>query len=137
MWIGEYQLGDLLPVVLWVRSGKTPTLPDAPPRAIIYSSTAQVESFLLPIVDQREETAIFHRQAALDGKYSTGQHVIQLVYAISSVVKAEIHRFNVLPGGNANGTGIAMEYFAVQPIRYLLVQNDSGALIRRKNPVLT
>jgi hypothetical protein len=104
MWIGEYTLGDRVPLTLWVRSSDAPTVPDDPVRAIISSATAQVESLLLPITD---------------------------------VVKSELHRFVVLAGGNANGTGIATEYFAVSPSSYILVQNDNGTLIRRKNPSIS
>jgi len=137
MWLGEYKLGDRLPLNLWVRSSSAPTLPDDPPRAIVSSTSAQVESLLMPVKDQLNETALFFTQVCLDGKYSTGMHLVQYIYQLSSTVTSEIHTFNILGGGDDDGTGIAMEYFSVSPSEYLLVQSDNGNLIRRKNPRLT
>ena len=134
-WLGEYQQGDRLPITIWVRNASAvPTLPDDPPRAIVYNSTEQVESLLLPIIDTSNATALFHYDINLDGKYGTGWHTLQILYEMSSVLKSEIHDFNILAGGDGNGVGIAMEYFSVSPITYLVVQNDVGQLIRRKNP---
>jgi hypothetical protein len=136
-WIGEYQLGDRLPLTLWVRSSDSPTLPDNPPRAIIYSGTKQIENFLLPVVDQPNETALFRTIVNLDGKYSTGKHLVQFIYALSSVIKSEVDSFEILPGGNVNGTGLSMDFFTVNPNRYVLVHTDIGSLVRRKNPMVT
>lgn len=137
-WLGEYKLGDRLPLQLWVRSSDAPTLPDAPPRAIVMSSAGdQIQSKLLPIHDTKSTTALFLSEICLDGKYATGAHVVQFLYTISSVVMSELHRFNITAGGNVNGTGMAMEYFSVSPNEFLLVQNDNGSLIRLRNPVIS
>lgn len=137
-WIGEYQLGDSLPLRIRVTDANgAPTLPDNPPRAIVSSSGGQVESLLLPIRDRSDETAFFQTTVILDGKYETGKHSIQYLFTISGTQKSTLDEFNILPGGDPTGTGIAMEFFGVSPNRFLLVQNDGGQLVKKKNPRIT
>jgi hypothetical protein len=138
MWIGEYQQGDRLPLVLWARTpAGTPTLPDDSPRAIVSSSTGPVLSKQLPAQDQSNSTALFLSDLNLDGRFGTGLYTVQYIWKISSTVYSSIDTFNILGGGDANGTGIAIEYFSVNPNKFLLVQTDNGTLIRRRNPRIT
>lgn len=134
-WLGEYKLGDRLPLVLWVRNGSgVPTLPDDAPRAIVSNDTEMIESKLLPIHDKSNTTALFLSDVNLDGKYDTGNHTVQYLWESNGTVLSAMQYFTILGGGDPQGTGIAMEYFAVNPTKYLLVQSDNGTLVRRKNP---
>lgn len=131
---GEYQLGDLFALEVVCFAGEVTVQPDDAPRAVVLGTSGVVESRLMPILDSRNVTGRFWECISLDGKYSPGYYWVQYLYAVSGVTKAALDSFRVLAGGNISGTGIAMEYFRRPPNDYVLVQNDAGALVRRKNP---
>lgn len=134
MYLGEFQLGDMLPVSMWCLSGDTPTNPDAIPNVTVWSTTAIVETVSIPIFDQNNITGFFRHLLNLDGKYSTGKHTVISRYTMSGVEKVEKSDFEIIAGGDASGAGIAMEYFRPGIPAYVLYQADTGVLLRKKNP---
>lgn len=138
MFLGHYQLGDLVPITVWTMdSNDTPQKPDDVPVVHIYDADGDpADGRTIPIIDQRNTTGYFHYRFNLDSQYSTGDYTAIANYVISSTHYAAIHQFEVLPGGNAEGNGIAMHFFKQAAADYILMQTDQGTLKRLRNPSL-
>lgn len=134
MYAGNYQLGDLYPLQVLCTASDASVLPDDAPRAVVYDNTGVVESTLMPVTDSRNTTGRFHFLVNLDGKYSVGYHWVLYQYYVSSTLHTKLESFEIVAGGDVNGSGISMEYFRRPPNDYVLVQSDTGVLYRRKNP---
>jgi len=137
MYRGEYQLGDLIALQLSTSIDGALVQPDDAPRALIMSDSGIVENVQLPITDNRNIAGRFWHCISLDAKYSTGYHWIQYLSVISGITRSSVESFNIQVGGNIRGTGISMEHFRRPPNDFVLVQVDSGFLIRKKNPEVT
>jgi hypothetical protein len=136
MFLGYYQLGDLLPVSVWtLDSASTPTVPDDVPVVHVYDSSGDViTARLLPVIDPAKITGYFQYRINLDAKFSTGYHTVMVNYVISSANYARIHHFEILGGGNSQGVGMAMHFFKQPAADYVLLQTDTGSLKRLRNP---
>ena len=137
MYVGEMQVGDLLTLQIYTTSGGAGALPDDPPRATVYSTTASIESHLLPIHDERNVTGRFWHCIPLDSKYSEGQYWVHYIWSVSGVTKTSVEAFRIVAGGNQRGTGISMEHFRRPPNDFILLQTDANLLLRKKNPEVT
>ena len=124
-------LGDMYSLRL--SCGATGVYPDEPPRAIVWNGSGQVESALLPVDDPPNR---YRYDINLDSKYSTGPHWVQYLWEESGVVKCEIKAFEIVGGGDPSGTGISMEFFRRPPNSFVLSQQDTGVLTKRRNPRL-
>ena len=138
MYIGEFQLGDLLPLQLYTKTvGGVGTLPDDPPRAIVCSTSGQVESHLLPTTDERSTVGRFWHCIPIDARYVEGQYWIQYLYVVTGNIISTLESFRVVPGGHERGTGVSMTHFRRPPNDFILMQTDGGLLLRKKNPEVT
>lgn len=134
--LGRYTLGESVSLAIQTtNSSETPTLPtDAPVAAVYNSSGTVVQSISLPVREQSVATALFLYDLRLNNLYSAGRYDILVSYTVSSVKKCRQLEFEVLGGGDANGSGISMEFFSVLPRNYLLIQADGGRVLRKTNP---
>lgn len=138
MWIGHFQLGDLLPLrVRTLSSAGTPTEPDDAPAVHVYDSDgASVYTQQLPIRDRSRITGYFHDKINLDSRFSTGRFSVLYTWAISSTVGSCVAEFEIQAGGNVQGNGISMEFFRQSAADFVLLQTDTGHIKRLKNPAV-
>jgi hypothetical protein len=136
MFIGHYQLGDLLPVSVWtLDSAEAPVKPDDVPILQIQDSSGNaVLAKALPIVDSAGITGFFQYLVNLDQLFQAGYHSIIIHYVISSNSYAAVRNFEIVAGGNSEGNGIAMHFFKQPAADYVLLQTDRGSLKRLRNP---
>jgi hypothetical protein len=131
------QLGDLIPLrVLCLNGQGIPYEPDAPPLARVYSSTVSqaVASHALPITDRKGTVGYFHYRMNLDSRFSVGYYTIKYDWVIAAVSHTRSEFLEVVPGGNQGGNGIAIHFFHQPNADYILMQTDTGALKRLRNP---
>ena len=137
MYLGSYQLGDIVQLSVWCLNGTdTPVEPDAAPLAIVYSSTNTAEARSLPIKDRERITGYFHYRTNLDASYTAGYYTVMVNYKISGTNFAKLWHFQVLAGGNDQGNGISMHFFKQPGADYVLLQTDQGTMKRLRNPAL-
>jgi hypothetical protein len=136
MFLGFYQLGDRVPLRLYTRNAtQTPSTPDAAPVVVIYGENgAKFWEGKLPLLDQERQTGYFHRQINLDSAFTSQRYTVFYTWKISSVLLASHEEFEVMGGGDANGAGIAMNYFRQQIADYVLLQDDNGVLNKLRGP---
>jgi len=132
MYLGEYQLGDWLPLV-W----KNDSNPDDAPTATIYDEdgTAVVSELKISLGD-RGHTGWFEREYLLGSGFSTGAHFILYEWEESASARATIDHFTILPGGNANGAYEALAFVDAPGADYVVGQTADGDLELRRGPYL-
>lgn len=133
-----YQLGDLLPLRLrTLSSAGTPTEPDDSPAVHITDSSGSiVYATQIPIRDRQKITGYFHWFVNLDSRFATGRFSIHYTWAISSTVGASVAEFEIQAGGNVQGNGISMDFFRQSAADFVLLQTDTGAIKKLKNPTV-
>lgn len=143
MFIGSYQLGDVVPLSVWCRNAnQTPASPDDAPTASVYPDGLDlgpeggpiVLRQSLPAVDVRKITGYFSYRLSLGALFSVGTYAVVTTYTVGGVHHADVQKFEILPGGSAEGNGIAMHFFKQVAADYVLLQTDQGALQRLRNP---
>lgn len=134
-YLGRWQLGERLPLSVRCRSSAdTPAEPASAPLAMIYSDSGFVTSQLMPITDRYGVTGVFAFELLLDGRFAVGRHTVIYHYTISSVPLMAQQDFEVVAAGNFDGAGLSMFYYRRPGAGYLLTHQDSGRLIRKRNP---
>lgn len=132
---GRHPLGSrLLLGVRCLNGSGTPTLPDNAPVALVYSSTGLVASLRLPVVDRQDVTGWFAQPLLLDSRFAAGPHRVVYQYSLSGTAGGQSDHFEVVPGGHADGAGLAVSYYSRPASDFVLLQTDSGRLLRRRNP---
>lgn len=135
--LGRYTLGDTLAIPVWCRdSSGTPAEPTNAPVATVSSDTALVASYRLPICDRYASTGFFSLPVQLGSAYTTGSYRVVVQYTISSTAYAYAASFEVVAGGHADGPALACYYFARPTSDFIIMQCDSGRVVRRRNPRL-
>lgn len=136
MFIGRFQLGDVVPFVVSARNNAgTPTLPSAHPEARIYDAAGTlVQTHSLPLVDSGDTPARFRFDMPLGTQYAVGYYDVKIEYTISAVVYAELMSFQVVPGGHTDGSLIAAELYNSPNSPWLVAETDRGALLAHRNP---
>lgn len=135
MHLGRFRQGDTVPYwVLCTNSSGVPTDPDSVPVAETYSSSANVESLKVPILDRARTTGFFGGEIFLGSGYTEGEYTLTVRWQISSHQGVSLFRFEVLPDGNSSGQVIAMHGFVRPQARFVVNQRTSGQLYKGKNP---
>lgn len=132
MFLGTFQLGDELPIVLDLGT----TQPDAAPVAYVIdlSDGSAVENFKLPIVEPLRFSARFAANKLLDSNYADGWYGIIVEYAISAASKAEAHTFEVVGTADSDGHIIGMHYLERPESDNVQYVTKSGKLINARGP---
>lgn len=133
--IGRFQLGDVLPLLLVTRDASlTPQVPTVPPAVTIWSSSAKVEKHEMPMIERFITDGMFLARVFLGSAYSTGLYTVSYNYAVGSYQGVETDSFEILPGGSVDGNVMSM-YFYRRPQADFIVQGlDSGKIVQGRNP---
>lgn len=136
MFIGRFQLGDAVPLVVWARNNAgTPAVPSAHPEARIYDAAGTlVQTHAMPLVDSADTTGRFRHDLPLGAQYAAGYYDVKIEYTISAVVYAELMSFQVLAAGHTDGGLIAAELYNSPHSPWLVAETDRGTLLAHRNP---
>ena len=135
---GRRQVGEEIPLtVLTVNAAGTPSFPAAAPHLDIYSSTAKVvEGQLLPVMDRTGVTGLFGHRMRLGGEFSPGRYSVVYRWKVGDYYGQSTDTFEVVAGGHGDGTVIAAHWYERPHADFLVLQLDSGKLVRGKNPTV-
>lgn len=133
--LGRYQIGRTVHLrCLTVNADGTPTLPDAPPVAVIQSGQTVITVKTMPILDRAAQTGLFHYPLLLDSYFSLATYTVNYRWDISTFAGLETDTFTVIAGGDADGAITAL-YFYRRPHADFLVQGtETGKIRSGRNP---
>lgn len=136
MFLGFYQLGDLLPLRCRTQNAAgTPLTPAAAPQARIIAEDGNTAlTVSLPMHDQERLTGYFHHQVSLSGQFSSQRYTVIYSWLNGVTPMAITEEFEVILGGSASGAGIAMHFFRQEAADYVLYQDDTGELNKLRGP---
>lgn len=140
LYLGRYQQGVELPMVLQCTDvNDVANDPLDVPHVTIYRDGAPptLKSSYRMAADLRGvATGLFRLPLFLDTLYSaTGRHLVIFKWTDSNgVAHHKPASFHLLPGGHPDGAVISMYYILRPDASYLIHQNDSGRIIRGRNP---
>ena len=135
--LGRYQLGQEVPLALQCLLGDAPDTPDSHPTFEVRADASASWTIYNRIAaDEQGITVGFFRQPMmLDARFAAGRYTVRFRWQDSGANhRTEMHSFQVLPGGNADGAIIAMHHAERPQGRFLIMQTDTGLLKRGLNP---
>lgn len=140
VYFGRFQQGSEISIVL--QCGDVDDAVEDPsilPWVQVYRDDTTPElitSKQMPAEARRVEDGIFRLSLFLDTLYSTeGRYLVLMKWLDSNgVAHVRTGSFHLLPGGSPDGAVISMYSLIRQDATYLLMQCDSGRLIRKRNP---
>lgn len=134
--LGRKQLGDVIRFQIRTKnSSGVPTQPhstgDSAPLLRVYSTSALVESSKFYLLQYPEETGVYVCDVALDGDYATGHYIAQATWSTGSggFTGNESFQFQVVAGGSASGTVVAMEELDRTTTRIVVAEYDNGTVV--------
>jgi len=139
MFLGRYQLGDLVPLtVLCTGPDGSPLDPDSAPAARIYpASGGLVAEVALPCRDRPATTGLFGGRILLGPSYAPGRYLIQCRWQAGTFHGGRLLSLQVLPGGDATGTVTALCHYDRPGATHVINARTSGAIKKGRNPRAT
>lgn len=135
MYLGAYSLGDWVHIpVRSVNASGVVTAPtstaDKAPIGATFKASAKVENFKLPQLDKNGITGVFSYKLRLTSSYTTGSHIVVITYVNGSggFYGSDIHSFQIVGGGDANGNVIAITDYTRPDAEHAVYQTDAGLL---------
>lgn len=133
--MGQYQLGDELPLFLKTTLADAPDTPSNHPTAEIRSASGMIHFGRIPADDQGSAVGVFRGPVMLDQRFSVGRHhVIYRWIDSGSNARVSISSFRLVAGGSADGAVIAIHSVVRPQANFLLYATDDGRIIRGRNP---
>lgn len=134
-WIGRFQVGQELMLLLRCRLDGVGDVPDTHPVVEVRSESGFVEERRVPADDQDAVPGLFRGPLFLGSLYATGRYHLYFRWADSDgEMRVEIHDFEIAPGGQADGAVISMTSVERPQANFLLFNTDAGRLVRGRNP---
>jgi hypothetical protein len=132
---GSAQLGDEIVLgVLTVDADGIPVLPTEAPLVDVYDSAGHPFSKRIPILDRGAVTGQFQYKLFLSRSFTVGHCVATYRWTTGSYEGYETDEFDILPGGDGDGIGIASFYFKRPDSQIIVQQKTSGVLTKHRNP---
>jgi hypothetical protein len=126
--LGRYRMGDR--VVLGI---STDTVPDYAPIAVVFGSGGEVVASQYLSVASRNRK-MFSGRMFVDSRFVVGIFLVAIVTSIGGVESTVLQSFEVVTGGDAGGRVISLFSLERPEATSVLVQLDSGRLVRGKSP---
>ena len=142
-YLGRHHVGSSISLgVPSVNTSNAPTMPTSAPIAKLFTAAgAQVGSDVkLPVHDKLGHDAagangaFFLKRHLLNSSYSAGRHLVLYQWTISGVTYHESDSFDILAGGDADGTVIGLYALQRPEAMNVLYQTESGELKTGRNP---
>jgi hypothetical protein len=136
MYIGRQQSGSWLDVYLQVTDvDGEPAMPDHVPQIKIRNSAGTlVVDQLIPVVDKTVQVGIFCSRLFLGAAFATGMYSVTMLYRSGVKIGIEERVFEIMAGGDAKGTALAMTYYHKPHKDFIVYQTESGTLEKGSNP---
>ena len=137
MFNGRHQQGDWLGVAVNTSVWPTDLAGARQPATVSFLDTngrhVARDIELTPVPDI---TGQFRRPVYLGDEFDSGRYVgiVEWPVASNSNNYSDQFTFTVVPGGNAKGTIVGMEFFEAPNANFVVCQSDSGCLEARRNP---
>lgn len=135
MYLGRYFQGQVVPILVQTRNlAGAPTLPDNPPYLDFHGAAGKIEQFQMPILDRYVVTGLFLYPLFLDSTYPEGRYRATYFYKTSDYHGVGIYVFEVVAGGDADGSIVTQAYWQRPEASYLVQQTEADAILLRRNP---
>lgn len=134
-WLGRFQVGQELSLVLRCTLAGAGDVPSTHPTVEVRDESGFVEQRRVPADDQVGSPGLFRGPLFLGTLYDTGRYHLYFRW-LDSVgdPHVEIHDFEIAPGGDSDGAVISMASVERPQANFLLYNTDAGRLIRGRNP---
>lgn len=128
--------GQRLPLVLVTRNGSgTAVQPDRCPTARLYNDAGTlITSYRLPVCDKFGQTGLFEFVQLMDGRFTVGRLKIVYLWTAAAVAYSSVDIAEVTAGGDPEGAGVSMFVLDTPVGQQVLTQQESGNVLRRRNP---
>ncbi len=140
LYLGRHQQGEFLPlaVTATVPAGAAAD-PLAEPVATVYRDGAtltRVRQVTLAAHDRGAAAGEFRASLFLGAEFSTpGRYLVVIRWVTAGgVARCRTGSFYVLPGGSADGAVIGLAFVSRPDANHLVMQTDSGRMLRGRNP---
>lgn len=135
MYLGGYQIGGIVPLLVWTRDANgTPTVPDTAPLATIWRGTLKIEDLRLSVAPSGLTGLFLYPLFLGDTDYATGKHFVAYEYELSGNKMTGEACFEIADGGHFDGQGLSIHFLRQPGGDFVLQQTRSGRVLRRKNP---
>lgn len=136
MFIGRYQLGKMVPLLLVTRnSAGAPAVPNAPPTATLWSPTTKIGVELLPIIERYVNNGMFQGHVFLNDTFAVGLYQVSYYFEIGSYQGIENDNFEIMPGGDGDGAINSMYFYQRPQASFIVQSKDSGKIVQGRNPI--
>lgn len=137
MYLGRYFQGQVLPVtVQCTTSDGTPAVPDNPPYIDFRSDSGQVLQVQMPVIDRYTVTGLFSYPLRLNASFPAGRYSATVFYRASGYHGLEVHPFEVVAGGDADGAIVAQAFWQRPEATYLIQQTEADNILLKRNPAV-
>jgi len=139
-YLGRWQQGEILPLAVTTTTpAGAAEDPQAEPVATIYrdgASLARVRQVTLAAQDRGAVSGAFRLPLFLGAEFSdAGRYLVVIRWVTGAgVPRCRTGAFYLLPGGSADGAVIGMVFVSRPDANHLVMQTDSGRLLRGRNP---
>lgn len=132
---GRFQLGE----DVWLRvqcrdSNRQPAWPTEAPTLVVFSASGLILSRQIPTVDYQGQKGLFGYRLFLNSIFAAGYYRCLFRYRVGSFQAMEEDSFEVLAGGDPDGSVIALFDYEQPSGDFLLQQRDGGRLFAGANP---
>lgn len=139
-YLGRWQQGEFLPLaVSTTKAGRVAEDPAAEPVATIYrdgTTLSLVRQVTLAAHDRGATSGAFRHPLFLGAEFSAaGRYLVVIRWTTAAgVARCQAGTFYLLPGGSADGAIIGMCFIARPDANHLVMQTDSGRMLKGRNP---
>lgn len=134
-WLGRFALGQELPLCLRCTLAGAPDTPSTHPAVEVRDASAAAYRGRVPADGQGEVLGLFRGPLQLGAAFTPGRYAAVFRWADSGGAdRVEVHEFQVVAGGSADGAVTFLHPVDRPQATYLLYGTDAGKLARGRNP---
>ena len=140
MFLGRYQLGEVVPIAVLCRNrAQAKVRPDAAPLVCIYrlgSSATLACALYASITDRAAAVSLFRLALWLDATRFplAGHYLAVITYTSEGADQAEERHFEIVANGDELGVVTGLHAWDRPEADYLLMMTEGGSLRQGRNP---
>ena len=135
MYIGRFTLGEEVVLPVHATAAGRPVTPDEAPSVGVYDASGTlVFSALVPGWDRQRSPGLFAYRRRLDGSFAPGRYAARAAYRAGGVARQRVLHFDVVAGGNADGSVVSMAHLVRPHADYLIRKTDAGKRLFGRSP---
>lgn len=135
-YLGRFQVGTTVALFAHCHiANSTPATPDDCPQFRVKASDdTYPAAALMTVLDKYGTTGLFWYPLFLDASFPTGQCRVTYSFNVGNFFGLEQDIFEVVPGGDADGTVTGMHYYARPHADFIVRSRETGTIARGRNP---